>query len=78
MRQTQNADLQRSASFVPFHMAHHCRHQELVIIRLTLLLANLSAILSYWPRSGIQASDTLKVIPLKLFYYQTFFETWRD
>ena len=21
---------------------------------------------------------TLKVIPLKLFYYQTFFETWRD
>ena len=20
----------------------------------------------------------LKVIPLKLFYYQTFFETWRD
>ena len=21
---------------------------------------------------------TLKVIPLKLFYYQTFFETWRN
>ena len=23
-------------------------------------------------------SDSLKVIPLKLFYYQTFFETWRN
>ncbi len=23
-------------------------------------------------------ANVLKVIPLKLFYYQTFFETWRN
>ena len=26
----------------------------------------------------ILGANVFKVIPLKLFYYQTFFETWRD
>ena len=28
--------------------------------------------------SGFKTKNILKVIPLKLFYYQTFFETWRN
>ena len=27
---------------------------------------------------NVAQNGTFKVIPLKLFYYQTFFETWRN
>ena len=51
---------------------------SIVLNRYFLILVNSMTIWSVLKLPKIACPSPFKVIPLKLFYYQTFFETWHD